>query len=281
MTKSDPPAPIGQRVALWVQYDGSHYNGWQLQKGSTARSVQADLEQALAYVANQPVRLHCAGRTDTGVHATAQLAHFESKNHRSTDSWLRGCNANLPDSVVIVGASIVPDSFHARFSATARRYRYVIFNNPVRPALGAAYVSWVRAPLDAAIMHEQAQELLGECDFSAFRAASCQSSTPMRRMDAISVQRQGDLIVIDITANAFLHHMVRNIAGALISVGRGQRQSGWLGELLAARDRRLAPDTAAAGGLYLVGVSYPPHFGLLPPSPGPWFLPHESPEVPA
>lgn len=270
MAESAPGSPAPQRVALWIEYDGAGFSGWQLQ--AHAPSVQGHLESALSFVANHDVRLHCAGRTDAGVHATAQLVHFDATNHRPLQAWLRGANANLPPSIAVRGGSIVSTDFHARFSARARRYRYLIYDNPVRPAIGTDYLAWVRQPLADERMQEQAQALLGERDFSSFRAAACQSSTPMRRVDFIDVSRRGPLVVIDIQANAFLHHMVRNIAGALIAVGKTQREQGWLAELLALRDRTQAPDTAPAGGLYLVGVDYPGHFGLQPPPPGPWFL---------
>ena len=266
------PASPSQRVALWVEYDGTRFSGWQLQRGSPVDSVQGALEKALGFVANHPVRLHCAGRTDAGVHATAQLVHFDADNERSLQAWCRGANANLPDDVAVRGGHLVDGEFHARFSARSRRYRYLISNDPVRPAIGGNYLAWVRQPLEAEIMHEEAQALLGERDFSSFRAAACQSSTPMRHVDFLEVSRHGPLVVIDIQANAFLHHMVRNIAGALISVGKGLHPQGWLGELLALKDRTQAPDTAPAGGLYLVGVDYPEQFGLEPPAPGPWFL---------
>ena len=265
MTSPDRP----QRVALWVEYDGSSFSGWQLQRGSAASSVQAALEAAVSYVANQPVRIHCAGRTDAGVHATNQLVHFESPNYREATSWQRGCNANLPETVCVHAAIEVADDFHARFSALSRRYRYLIYNHPVRPAIGARYLTWVRQPLDAASMHQAAQALLGELDFTSFRAAACQSSTPMRHVDFIEVSRRGELVVIDIQANAFLHHMVRNIAGTLVSVGKGLKNPSWVAELLAMRDRTQAPDTAPASGLYLVGVNYPEHYGLGRPEPGP------------
>jgi tRNA pseudouridine38-40 synthase len=200
------------------------------------------------------------------------MVHFDASNHRPLQSWLRGANSNLPASVSVRGGQIVPPDFHARFSATARRYRYLICNEPVRPAIGGDYLAWVRQPLSVERMHAEAQTLLGERDFSSFRAAACQSSTPMRHIDFLRVSRHGSLILIDIQANAFLHHMVRNIAGALIAVGKGLHAAGWLAELLARKDRIQAPDTAPAAGLYLVGVSYPQVFGLAPPDPGPWFL---------
>lgn len=270
MADSLPETAAYQRVALWIEYDGSDYSGFQLQPN--APSVQEELERALCFVADHELRLHCAGRTDAGVHATAQLVHFDASNHRPLEAWLRGANANLPAGIAVRGGSIVPGDFHARFSALARRYRYLIYNDPVKPAIGTDYLAWVRHPLVAERMHEEAQALLGERDFSSFRAAACQSSTPMRRVDFIRVSRCDALVVIDIQANAFLHHMVRNIAGALIAVGKGQREQGWLAELLELRDRTRAPDTAPSSGLYLVGVDYPDHFGLVPPAPGPWFL---------
>lgn len=276
MTDSDAETPVSvtsQRVALWVEYEGTRFSGWQLQRGSDVSSVQGALESALGFVANHPVRLHCAGRTDAGVHATAQLVHFDAEHPRALQSWLRGANANLPSTVAVRGGQLVPSEFHARFSALSRRYRYLIDNNPVSPAIGHDYLAWVRQPLDSERMHEAAQQLLGERDFSSFRAAACQSSTPMRRVDFLRVERRGSLVVIDIQANAFLHHMVRNIAGALISVGKNGLEPNWLAELLALKDRTRAPDTAPAGGLYLVGVEYPEEFKLSPPPPGPWFLP--------
>jgi tRNA pseudouridine38-40 synthase len=230
------------------------------------------LESALGYVANQPVRVFCAGRTDAGVHATHQFVHFDSLNYRQPEAWLRGCNANLPPTVVVRGAQEVPPDFHARFSALSRRYRYLIYNSGIRPALAANQLAWIRHPLQEERMHREAQVLLGEQDFSAFRAAACQSSTPMRHVDFLEVSRRGRIVVIDIQANAFLHHMVRNIAGTLIAVGKGQGEAGWVAQLLAGRDRTVAPDTAAARGLYLVGVNYPERFGLVPPPPGPIIL---------
>jgi tRNA pseudouridine38-40 synthase len=261
-----------QRVALTVEYDGSQFHGWQLQRGSDVATVQNALEQALGGVANATLRVHCAGRTDTGVHATNQVVHFESVNHRSTRAWLLGGNANLPASVVIRSSQLVDSSFHARFSAQSRRYRYLIYNHEVRSALTPRYLTWVRQPLNVELMQQEAQALLGELDFSSFRAASCQSSTAMRRVDFIEISRRGRLIMIDIQANAFLHHMVRNIAGTLVAVGKGRCATGWVAQLLVLKDRTRAADTAPANGLYLVQVNYPESCGIEQGSLGPLLL---------
>ena len=264
--------PPGQRIALTLEYNGAAYNGWQLQQGAQVATVQGVLEAALAEVAAHPVRVACAGRTDTGVHATNQVVHFDAPAARSPKAWLMGSNANLPDSVVVKDVQAVAAEFHARFSAQSRRYRYLILNTPARSALVPAQLTWVRHSLDVALMHREAQALLGERDFSAFRAASCQSTTAMRHVDFVQVHRQGELIVVDIQANAFLHHMVRNIVGTLLAIGRGQLAAGSVAELLALRDRSRAAETAPANGLYLVGVTYPAHISLRGYPPGPVFL---------
>lgn len=266
------PLPADSRVACRIEYDGSHYNGWQSQPHLNVTTVQDKLEQALAVVANAAVRVHCAGRTDTGVHAYSQLVHFDAPVPRSSKSWVLGTNANLPYDIRVHWAVPVSPQFHARFSAVARRYRYVIANTPVRPALLGGQVTWLRRPLDEKLMHEAAQFLLGERDFTSFRAAACQSSTPMRDVQSVEVFRLGDLIVIDIRANAFLHHMVRNIVGSLVAVGDGRKAAGWISELLLGRDRRLAADTAPSDGLYLVDVEYPLEYGLPPTPYGPLLL---------
>ncbi len=250
----------GGRVACCLEYEGSGYAGWQSQRG--AETVQDALEAALACVANDTVRVHCAGRTDSGVHATAQWVHFDSPCERRTRSFLRGANANLPRDVRLLCAVPVSGDFHARHSAVARHYRYVIANTAVAPALWRRHTTWMREPLDAERMHAAAQALLGEQDFSAFRAASCQSRTPMRCVQSVSVRRFRSLLAIDISANAFLHHMVRNIAGSLIAVGRGRREPAWVAHLLHARDRTQAAATAPPQGLYLTGVTYPETFAL-------------------
>ena len=224
--------------------------------------MQCQLERALSSVAAAPVRAHCAGRTDTGVHGFAQIIHFDTPVVRSCKAWVLGANANLPFDVRVHWAVPVAPEFHARFSAVARRYRYVIANTLIRPALLHRQLTWQRRPLDELAMREATLCLPGEQDFSAFRAASCQSRTPMRNVHSITVLRHGDLIVVDIKANAFLHHMVRNIVGSLVAVGTGRKEPGWVAQLLAGRDRTVAADTAPPHGLYLVDVEYPSKSGL-------------------
>ncbi len=256
------PLPAGGRVACRIEYDGGAYCGWQAQHGQAGSTVQETLEQALGAVAAAPIRVHCAGRTDTGVHAFCQVIHFDGAPTRSPRNWVLGTNANLPPDIRVHWAVGVGDEFHARFSALSRSYRYLIANTPVRPAIATGQLSWYRPALDEARMQRAAGALLGERDFSAFRAASCQSRTPMREVMSVRVSRRGALVMIDIRANAFLHHMVRNIAGSLMAVGSGRQPESWIATLLAGRDRTLAADTAPPEGLYLVDVEYPPSFGL-------------------
>lgn len=259
------------RIALGVEYDGSRYHGWQMQD-ATVDSVQARLDLAVSRVADHPVTVVCAGRTDAGVHATGQVVHFDTPAVRDMRAWTRGVTTHLPADIAVRWAMVVREDFHARFSAFARRYRYVILNEPVRPAILGRHVSWDYRPLDVARMQQAAMHLVGEHDFSSFRAAGCQSRTPMRYLSELDVSRHGSLVVIEVRANAFLHHMVRNITGALTEVGCGRQEPGWAADLLAARDRRLAPATAPPYGLYLVQVEYPEHFGIPRETPGPFFL---------
>lgn len=249
------------RVAVGVQYDGSGFQGWQAQR-SGARTVQAVLEQALTQVADHPIRLTCAGRTDAGVHGVGQVAHFDTTAVRSARSWVLGGNAHLPMDLSLRWARDVPDDFHARFSALARRYRYLILNQPHRSALWRGRATWCYRPLDAERMHEAGQVLVGEQDFSSFRAAECQARHPIREIRELTVRRQGDGLVLEVEANAFLHHMVRNIAGVLMAIGAGDRPVEWAREVLARRDRTQAGITAPAEGLYLLAVRYPERFGL-------------------
>ena len=246
------------RFALGVEYDGSGYVGWQRQ--SEGRTVQASVEQALSSVADEAVHVVCAGRTDTGVHATGQVVHFDTGAVRPENNWLRGSNANLPDDIGVQWITAVGGDFHARFSVTRRHDRYVIFTHAARPALLRNQVCWQSRALDEARMAQGAQALLGEHDFTSFRAAACQAHSPVRTIYRLEVQRNGPFIYIDVIANAFLHHMVRCIAGVLIKVGCGDQPLGWVDEVLAAKDRRLSGFNAPPAGLYLVDVSYPAEF---------------------
>lgn len=251
---------LAGRLALGVEYDGSAYCGWQRLKH--APSVQASLEKALSQVAAAPVRVLCSGRTDTGVHATRQVVHFDVPALRSQKAWVFGANANLPRDIAVRWAVPVADDFHARFSALARRYRYVILNQPSRPVLERANATWCREPLDVTRMHDAAQALVGEHDFSSFRAASCQSRTAWRHLHFIEVNRYGPLVVIDVQANAFLHHMIRNIAGALVAVGKREQKVDYMARMLALQDRALGNVTAPGCGLHFVDSRYDERFAL-------------------
>jgi len=257
------------RLAAGVKYDGTRFAGWQRQKDQKVRFVQEELERALSSVADQPVTVVCAGRTDTGVHATGQVVHFETSAFRPDRSWLLGTNVNLPGDVCLRWVQPVAGDFHARFSATARRYRYIIDNRPVRPAVLRGKVTWWRAPLDVERMARAAASLTGEHDFTSYRSQACQAKNPVREIRELSVTRQGDFIHIDVEANAFLHHMVRNIAGVLMAIGEGERPVAWAEELLEVRDRTRGGITAPAAGLYLVAVRYPERFNLPDPPPPP------------
>lgn len=263
---SAEPISADTRIACRIEYDGRSYNGWQSQPHPGVMTVQDELEGALTDVAATSIRVHCAGRTDTGVHAFSQIIHFDAPVSRSSKAWVMGGNASLPGDIRIHWAIPVVGTFHARFSAQARCYRYLISNTPIQHALLRRQAAWHRRPLNEQEMDAAAQSLLGEKDFSAFRAASCRSSTPMRNVHSIEVKRRGDLVILEIVANAFLHHMVRNIAGALLAVGDGRKPVKWIEELMDERDRRAGAETAPAGGLYLAAVEYPAQFGL-PPTP--------------
>ncbi|MEN8761334.1 MAG: tRNA pseudouridine(38-40) synthase TruA [Thiogranum sp.] len=250
------------RIACAVEYDGSGFCGWQRQ--DHARSVQADVEAALSKVADHEVRVVCAGRTDSGVHACWQIIHFDTGAERSERSWLLGTNANLPDDAGLLWAREVDEDFHARFSAQTRRYRYVIFNREVPSVLLHRRATWVHQVLDVSRMQEAAHYLLGEHDFSSFRALACQAKSPVRTIYRLDIKRSGAYLYLDVEANAFLHHMVRNIAGALLAVGRGVQNSHWIRDVLDKRDRTQGGVTAPASGLYLVGVRYADRFGIEP-----------------
>ncbi|MBL4909675.1 MAG: tRNA pseudouridine(38-40) synthase TruA [Alteromonadaceae bacterium] len=258
------------RYALAVEYDGKNYFGWQRQ--SKVVSVQQTVEKALSKIANQPIEVVCAGRTDTGVNATNQIIHFDCDNPRKNVAWTLGTNSHLPSDIAIKWAQPISDGFHARFSATARRYRYVIYNSNFRPAILAHGLSFCQFPLDETLMQQAAQCLVGKHDFDSFRTVHCQAHSPIRTISHCNVSRQGNFIIIDIKANAFLHHMVRNIAGSLIRIGRQVETVAWMNEVLAARDRTVAGMTAPSGGLYFVDVDYPQEFNLPKSALGPLFL---------
>lgn len=248
------------RIALGIEYDGTRFSGWQRQSHSL--SVQAALEEALCRVANHPVSIACAGRTDAGVHATHQVVHFDTAAPRPPQAWIRGVNSNLPDDIRVIWMRAVPEDFHARFAATARTYRYVILSRSVPPALHRRRVAWTWHSLQLSPMRTAAQYLLGEHDFSSYRAAACQARHPVRTVHRLDITRCGDYFYVDVAANAFLHHMVRNIAGVLLSIGRGVHPPRWSWEILQARDRTAGGVTAPAGGLYLVAVRYPDRFAI-------------------
>ena len=258
MSKQDTPAT---RVALGVEYHGSSYNGWQSQPHESI-TVQSTLEAALSQVAASPIRVFCAGRTDAGVHATGQVVHFDTPEPRSLKAWVRGTNTHLPPSVRVRWAVYVSDEFHARFSAMARRYVYVIDNTPIRSAIMYDHLSLEQRPLDVERMREAAAYLVGEHDFSSYRTVKCQAKSPIKTVHHLKLERRGRLISIDIKANAFLHHMVRNVAGVLMAVGMGKAEPIWAKEVLEAKDRTLGGVTAPPQGLYLVEVDYPEEFQL-------------------
>ncbi|SPP31485.1 tRNA pseudouridine synthase A [Arsenophonus endosymbiont of Aleurodicus floccissimus] len=269
MLEKQPPLSMA-KIALGIEYDGSHYYGWQRQQ--QVKSIQACLEFALTKVANESIHVYCAGRTDAGVHATSQVIHFETSVTRKDSAWTMGVNSYLPSDIAVQWCKIVEPDFHARFSATARRYRYIIFNQRLRPAILAAGVTHYHAPLDAEKMHLAAQALIGEQDFTSFRAIQCQSKSPWRNIKHVHVNRYCDYIVVDIKANAFVHHMVRNIVGSLLAVGCGDQDISWIAELLTLKDRTKAAATAKAEGLYLVAVDYPAKYKLPTTIVGPLFL---------
>ncbi|CAG0939046.1 tRNA pseudouridine synthase A [Gammaproteobacteria bacterium] len=243
------------RLAIGLEYDGTPFCGWQRQQH--ARSIQAEVEAALSRVADAPIAVAAAGRTDAGVHALGQVAHFDTDALRGERAWLLGANSLLPPEIAVGWVRQVSGGFDARYSALARTYHYLILDQPARPALRHNRVMWVRSVLDVAAMRAATPALLGEHDFSAFRAAGCQARSPMRELQKLEVRRDGSLVVVECRANAFLHHMVRNIVGSLLRIGRGLAAPEWLAGVLAGRDRRAAGMTAAAAGLYLSQVHYP------------------------
>lgn len=258
------------RIALGVRYDGSAYHGWQAQDGLS--TVQQQVERALLAVADQPIVVVCAGRTDAGVHASGQVLHFDTTAYRSDRAWIFGANSNLPHDISITWAKEVDERFHARYRAFARRYRYVIYNHEIRPAILRKAIGWCFRPLDEKRMQIAAQFLLGEHDFSSFQGAGCQSKTPMRTIFQIEIFRIRRMVVIEVQANAFLLHMVRNIAGVLVAIGSGEKEPKWAESVLKSRDRQQGGVTISPNGLYLVEVSYPVEFKLPRTPLGPFFL---------
>ena len=258
------------RIALGVSYDGSAYHGWQRQDG--VASVQETLERALSSVADHDVTIVCAGRTDAGVHATGQVVHFNTDASRSIHSWIFGANSNLPHDVNVLWAKSVDSGFHARFSALGRCYRYIIYNDKIRPALLHHAIGWQYRELDELQMQKAANFLLGQHDFSSFRGAECQAHSPIRTVDTLNIIRKNKMIILDIKADGFLHHMVRNIVGVLMLIGSGLKPVQWIQEVLEAKDRQVAGMTASPYGLYLVKVYYPDEYGFPQMPGGPFFL---------
>lgn len=259
------------RVALGIEYKGTDYHGFQVQP-NVVKTVQQALEKALSIVADESVSLVCAGRTDAGVHATSQVIHFDTLAVRPEKAWLRGTRPHLPDSVSVRWAREVVPQFHARFSALNRTYRYLLTDAKTPSGLLHDQVTWSSRPLNVDAMRAAAAHLVGRHDFTSFRATQCQAKSPVRQIEYLHLVRRGDLIILEVQANAFLHHMVRNIVGVLMAVGAGNKSPDWVGEVLAARDRSAAGVTAKPFGLYLVGVDYPASFGLPSTMPGPLFF---------
>lgn len=249
------------RIALGLEYDGSQFHGWQLQKHDPV-TVQEALEKALSQIANAPIRVVCAGRTDAGVHASLQVVHFDCDVHRDAKAWSRGTNTLLPDTIAVKWAKPVSEVFHARYSATQRTYRYIIYNSAQRPGMLRPFLSWFYRPLDVAAMQAAAQYLLGEQDFTSLRAKDCQSKSSHRCISKLTLSQTGPFITVEVSANAFLKHMVRNIIGVLVAVGLGDQPPSWVEAVLAAKDRAAAGITAPPQGLSLVHIAYPKAFEL-------------------
>ena len=261
-----------RRVALGVEYNGAQFHGFQKQNSGVA-TVQQHLEAALSQVADETITLVCAGRTDAGVHGTNQVLHFDTLAMRPDKAWVKGVNAKLPDTISVRWAKPISPYFHARFSAQNRTYRYVICNSVTRPSLAYEQMTWERRPIDVSLMREAASHLVGEHDFTSFRATQCQAKSPVRTIKHIHIVRRGDLVVMEVQANAFLHHMVRNIVGVLLAVATGKKEVAWVEQVLAAKDRTCAAKTASPRGLHLVAVDYPAEFGLPDVLPGPYCCP--------
>ena len=257
MSVLEQATPNNHRIALGIEYDGSPYSGWQKQKFPQQETVQEYIETALSKVADRNIVVSCAGRTDAGVHATCQVVHFDTEIDRGAKAWTQGVNSMLPRTIRVVWSRTQEDDFHARFSALSRRYLYLMYQRETQSAMLHGRASYTRRELDEVSMHAAAQHFLGEQDFTSFRAAGCQSKTAMRNVMHANVYRRGGFLIFDVKANAFLQHMVRNMMGSLLQVGRGDKGPAWIAQLLSLQDRARAAPTALPDGLYLVGVEYP------------------------
>ena len=248
------------RIALGIEYHGARYCGWQSQANGCA--IQDVVEAALAKIAERPVQVVCAGRTDTGVHAIEQVIHFDTDAQRPLSAWVRGTNANMPNDIAVLWARPVGEEFHARFSAQSRRYCYILLNRPQRPALASRRVGWYHQTLDVGAMQSAAQCFAGRHDFSAFRSSECQSKTPIKTLHSLCIERCNDYVIFNLHADGFLHHMVRNLVGSLVYVGSGRGDADWIAGVLASGDRRLAAPTFSPDGLYLTRIEYDPAWEL-------------------
>jgi tRNA pseudouridine38-40 synthase len=261
------------RIALGVEYVGTNYSGWQSQINQpNVPSVQGELERAIALVAAHPIKTICAGRTDAGVHACGQVVHCDVTAERGANAWIHGCNRYLPRDIRVLWMRTVPDDFSARYAATQRHYKYVVYNNSIRPSLLGDYVGWYYYPVQIDRMLQASSHWVGRHDFSSFRAAGCQSKTPVREVKMISIESRGEMIIIDIIADAFLYHMVRNMVGVLLQIGSGKQPIEWAQQVLEAKCRTKAGITAPPQGLYLNAVSYPEHLGIPQQHSGLWFF---------
>lgn len=259
------------RIAMGIEYNGRAFHGWQVQQPGM-RTVQGSLEEAIAVVANHPVRVHCAGRTDIGVHGVGQVIHFDTESVRTARQWTLGCNTNAPDDLNVRWVKEVDENFHARFKATGRTYRYLILNRLTRSSLLAGKVTWIYSPLDVEQMQEASKSLIGRHDFSSYRATHCQAKHPVREIRSLELRRHGNFVEMLVSADGFLHHMVRNIAGVLIAIGKGDKPPSWAGKVLDLRDRDQGGITAPAAGLYFERVEYPAEFEIPDSSPDYVFL---------
>ena len=271
-TEKEAISIASYRYALCVEYSGAAYKGWQIQREEGVPSIQEQVEQALSKIANTQVSVVCAGRTDSGVNATYQIIHFDSPVQREARAWILGTNTHLPDDIAVQWALPVSRDFHARFSALERRYRYLIYSHAVKPAILSKGITWTHKPMDVQRMQQAANYLIGEHDFTSYRAVACQAHSPVRTVKQFDVYQAGHLVVLDVRANAFLHHMIRNFAGVLMKIGCGEAEPEWAQQVLQAKDRRQGGVTAPPFGLYFVDAKYPDEFALPKSAIGPYFL---------